>query len=204
MGIIRKVARAFKPEPPRVLGNDQLFDVAANASRSGTRLNVGCGTDYREGFINIDGSTTLPKVDKVIDISTDSLVNHFPEKSVDYILANDIVEHHFHWEAVKLMTDFFMLLKPGGLCEIRVPDCLHIMEAEGYTPELKLVLLFGGQDVPRGIDAEMDESRKKFPQYFCHKYGWSMERMANDLRKIGFSDFGMKGEASNFITIARR
>ncbi len=74
------------------------------------KLNVGCGTDYREGFVNIDGGSELSKVDKIIDISKDTLRAHFPDGSVDFILANDIVEHHFHWEASKILQDFFLIL----------------------------------------------------------------------------------------------
>ena len=92
------------------------------------KLNVGCGRDYREGFINIDGSNTLPKIDKVIDISSESLLSHFSESEIEYILANDIIEHHFHWEAVKILKDFFVLLKKGGIAEIRVPDSEFIIK----------------------------------------------------------------------------
>ena len=55
------------------------------------KLNVGCGTDYREGFINIDGSSELPKVDKVVfvvdrkdlDFQTTKEFNSFSDGSVD-------------------------------------------------------------------------------------------------------------------------
>jgi len=40
------------------------------------KLNIGCGTDYRKGFINVDGSNTLPRVDRIIDLEKESLRNH--------------------------------------------------------------------------------------------------------------------------------
>jgi predicted SAM-dependent methyltransferase len=164
------------------------------------KLNVGCGTDYREGFVNIDGSTSLPRIDKVIDISTESLLSHFKEGEVEYILANDIIEHHYHWEAVKLMKEFYTLLRPGGQAEIRVPDAEHIIKCWWYPMEKKLNYLFGGQDIPQGRDAEMDESRKKFPQYFCHKFGWTRQRMTKELQDIGFSKVRCQRARTNFIT----
>jgi predicted SAM-dependent methyltransferase len=139
------------------------------------KLNIGCGTDYREGFVNIDGSNTLPKVDKVIDISSESLLPHFNEGEVEYILANDIIEHHFHWEAVRVMKEFYALLVKGGQVEIRVPDSEIIIKSWRLSIEKKLNLLFGGQDIPQGCDQKMDESRKQFPQFFCHKFGWTMK-----------------------------
>jgi predicted SAM-dependent methyltransferase len=163
------------------------------------KLNVGCGTDYREGFVNIDGSKTLSKIDKVIDISTESLLSHFKEGTVDYILANDIIEHQFHWEAVRIMKDFHTLLRPGGKVEIRVPDAQYIIRSWRFSLDKKLNLLFGGQDIPQGRDAEMDESRKKFPQYFCHKFGWTMKSMDKELRDIGFSVVRCERAYTNFI-----
>ena len=79
-----------------------------------TKLNVGCGVDYRDGFINIDGSDRLPRVDLVLDFSRDELTSHFKPESVDFILSNDIIEHLFHWQAVRMLTNFFTILKPGG------------------------------------------------------------------------------------------
>ncbi len=168
------------------------------------KLNVGCGTDYREGFVNIDGSTRLPRVDRVIDISTDRLTCHFAAGSVDHILANDIVEHHYHWEAVALLQDFHTLLRPGGTAEIRVPDAAHIIRHWRMPMERKLTLLFGGQDIPQGRDAEMDQSRKQFPQYFCHKFGWTMDRMKLELSQIGFGQVICKRAHTNFITLATK
>jgi len=125
---------------------------------------------------------------------------HFNEGEVDYILANDIIEHHYHWEAVKLMQEFHALLKPGGQAEIRVPDAEHIIKSWRYSIDKKLNYLFGGQDIPQGRDAEMDESRKKFPQYFCHKFGWTRKLMKKELYAIGFSQVICKRARTNFIT----
>ncbi len=165
------------------------------------KLNIGCGTDYRDGFINIDGSNTLPRVDKIIDISSESRLPHFSNKEIEYILANDIIEHHYHWEAVRILKEFYSLLKKGGQAEIRVPDAELIIS--GSLPiNRKLNLLFGGQDIPQGHDPKMDESRKQFPQFFCHKYGWIMDAMKKELYDIGFSSVHCKKAGTNFIAYA--
>jgi hypothetical protein len=163
------------------------------------KLNVGCGADYREGFVNIDGSRTLRRIDKVVDISTTSLLSCFEAGTVSYILANDIIEHHFHWEAVRIMRDFYFLLAKDGQVEIRVPDSAYIIKTWSLSIELKLNLLFGGQDIPQGKTPAMDESRLKHPQYFCHKYGWTMATMSKELCSIGFSNVTCKRQGTNFI-----
>ena len=166
------------------------------------KLNIGCGTDYREGFINIDGSDTLPRVDKVIDISNVSLLSHFEKDEIEYIVANDIIEHHFHWEAVRIMKEFHLLLAKGGRLEIRVPDCEFIIRSWRFSIEKKLNLMFGGQDIPQGRDPQMDESRKQYPHFFCHKYGWTMASMKKELRAIGFSDVLCTRAGTNLIARA--
>lgn len=133
------------------------------------KLNVGCGFDYHDNFINIDGSDIIPKVDMVIDLSKHSLLEFFKENSIENILSNDFLEHHFHWEAVAIMRDYYKLLKLKGTLEMRLPDFGRITSPLHWhnlllSPQQKLTLLFGGQDVPQG---EKDiSSRKNFPRFF--------------------------------------
>lgn len=63
-------------------------------------------------------------------------------------------------------------------------------------------MLYGGQDIALGIDMEMDESRKKNPQFFCHKYGWTRRSMKAALQQIGFSKVTCKHAGPNFIAFA--
>lgn len=168
------------------------------------KLNIGCGTDYKDGFINIDGSYTLEKVDKVLDLDKESLLDHFQAKSVDFILANDVIEHHFHWQAIRLLTEFYKLLMPEKTAEIRVPDAQYIIESLQAPIEEKLRLLFGGQEISQGVDAIMDQSRMNYPQFFCHKYGWTMKDLKADLLKIGFNDVYCKRSETNFIAYATK
>lgn len=168
------------------------------------KLNVGCGTDYREGFINIDGSDELQKVDKVIDISSDPLTDYFNKSTIQFILANDILEHHFHWEAQRILREFYLLLAPGGEIELRVPDTEFIIKSWRIPLQRKIVLMYGGQDIGQGIDAEMDRSRKLFPQFFCHKYGWTRDSMTAELEDIGFKQISTQRANTNFIASAKK
>lgn len=166
------------------------------------KLNIGCGDSYIDGFINIDGSTEV-KTDKVIDISKDSLTNHFAENSVEYILASDILEHHFHWEAVQLLKDCLVILQKDGILDIRVPDCEHIINSQ-LPLEVKLTSLYGGQDVPQCNNAVMNESRKQYPEYFCHKYGWTKDRLRTHIYDIGYSGVEFKNADTNICCKARK
>jgi predicted SAM-dependent methyltransferase len=167
-------------------------------------LNIGCGSDYREGYINIDGSIALLKVDKQMDLNRESLLEHFEKNSIDFILANDIIEHFFHWEAVKMLKEFYAILKPTGKCEIRVPDTEYIIKSWRLPFAQKINLLYGGQDFPQGDNKEMNKSRKIKPQYFCHKYGWTRKTMEQELNGIGFSEIKTQSAGVNFIVFAEK
>jgi len=168
------------------------------------KLNIGCGTDYRDGFINIDGSSCLFKVDKIINLQTESLLDNFKRNSTDYILSNDIIEHFFRWEAINLLKEFYAILKPTGKCEIRVPDTEHIIKSWKIPVAQKIILLFGGQDIPQGNNKEMNDSRKQFPSFFCHKYGWTRKTMELELEKVGFSKIITQRAGFNFIAFAQK
>jgi hypothetical protein len=166
------------------------------------KLNIGCGQDYRDGFINIDGRDDLPKIDMLIHLGKNSLLDYFSAGSVDYLLANDFIEHHFHWQAVCLLEEFFLLLSTGGTLEMRLPDCDYIVHAEHIPIEQKITLLFGGQDIPQGESDPL--SRERFPEFFCHKYGYARETMRRELQALGFVDIQTSAAGTNFIILAKK
>ncbi|MGB7295227.1 MAG: methyltransferase domain-containing protein [Candidatus Aminicenantales bacterium] len=78
------------------------------------KLNLGCGTDHKEGYINVDISTHC-NPDKVWDLR-----KRIPLKgdSVSEIRAYNIVEH---LEVKDIMKEFYRVLKKGGLLDILCP-----------------------------------------------------------------------------------
>lgn len=79
------------------------------------KLNIGCGNDIREGFINLD-IAQLPGVDVVCDIENSLLP--FENHSFEYIICCDVLEHV---DYPKVLKEIHRVLKPDGVVEIRVP-----------------------------------------------------------------------------------
>tara|TARA_R110000868_G_scaffold408293_7_gene691059 strand:+ start:7709 stop:8254 length:546 start_codon:yes stop_codon:yes gene_type:complete len=79
------------------------------------KLNLGCGSDIRKEWINLD-IAKLDGVDIVHDIN--NLPLPFEGEHFDHILAQDILEH---LEYISLLKDLYRILKPNGTIEIRVP-----------------------------------------------------------------------------------
>lgn len=79
------------------------------------KLNLGCGNDIREGYVNLD-IAKLQGVDIVWDIN--KLPLPFKKEEFDEILCNDVLEHV---EYIPLLKDLHRILKKGGIIKIRVP-----------------------------------------------------------------------------------
>jgi hypothetical protein len=61
----------------------------------------------------------------------------------------------------------------------------------------KITLLFGGQDIPQG---EADpSSRKRYPEFFCHKYSYTQDAMKQELEAAGFKNIATRRDGTNFI-----
>lgn len=94
------------------------------------KLNLCCGDDYREGYINIDFASLRSdgkpiKVDLVHDI-TKGLP--YEDNSVDEIVFRESVEHFSRWWAPVLLKEFLRVLKKGALLDLTVPPALQQMK----------------------------------------------------------------------------
>jgi SAM-dependent methyltransferase len=87
------------------------------------KLNIGCGNDIKEGFINLD-ITQLPGVDVVCDIENSLLP--FENNTFEYIMCIDVLEHV---DYPKVLKEIHRILKPDGIVEIRVP---HFTSSNNY------------------------------------------------------------------------
>jgi SAM-dependent methyltransferase len=85
-----------------------------NAALS-TQLNLGCGHDIRDGWVNLD-SAGLPGVDVVHNL--DDLPIPLPDGRFTEIVCKDILEHV---DVVPVMAELHRLLAPGGRLRIQSP-----------------------------------------------------------------------------------
>jgi len=80
------------------------------------KLNLGCGRDYMEGYLNCDWSKEVG-ADKIVDLSKFPLP--FKDNSVEEIVINHVLEH-FH-EPIKFFGEFYRICKKNAIIKIRVP-----------------------------------------------------------------------------------
>lgn len=99
-----------------------------------TKLNVGSGKDYREGWVNVD---MHPKFNP--DVLGDIQKISFEDESFDEILAQDVIDHVTFHDCRKLIRKFHRWLKPGGTLNIHTPNLeqIGILAARGDHEALK-------------------------------------------------------------------
>jgi SAM-dependent methyltransferase len=87
------------------------------------KLNVGCGRDIRDGYVNIDGAD-LPGIDFIVDLDDCATTplplpdDHFQELELTHVL-----EHLRN--PLPLMQELYRVTAPGGRLLVRVPHASH-------------------------------------------------------------------------------
>lgn len=80
------------------------------------RLNLGCGRDIREGYINTD-YFKAKGVDKLLDLN--KFPYPFPKDFAEEIIMQDIFEHLE--DPIKVLEEIFRIAKDKAIIKIRVP-----------------------------------------------------------------------------------
>lgn len=107
------------------------------------KLNLGCGTDLRIGYINVDIRSDVG-ADLVHDIT-----RQFPYSDgvADEIVARDVIEHLTLSQQEQLFTELHRLLISGGNLHLRVPDIDDIFERFSQDPDTRNLFLYGDTSV---------------------------------------------------------
>jgi Methyltransferase domain len=142
------------------------------------RLHLGCGTDYREGWVNVDGN---PQVRADLYCSVESLPA-IRDGSAQVVEACHVLEHLTLTQACAALREWRRVLRDGGELFLELPDleaCIRILgqasDPQGF--DFGMIGLYGW---PPDID------REGVPQ--MHKWGWTRAALAEELRQAGFGE----------------
>ena len=79
------------------------------------KLNLGCGRDYKEEWVNLDFNKKV-RADVYADLEKDL---PFKDNYFDYVFAEHVLEHVKN--LIPLMAELKRICKPGAIIDIRVP-----------------------------------------------------------------------------------
>lgn len=102
-------------------------------------LNIGCGRDYRKGWLNIDISPNV-SVDFLMDIRKDLLPAK--DRTVDLIYISGVLEQiGSNDELLHVMKECYRVLDYGAVMQVVVPNARYAiahrdpMDVRKFTPE---------------------------------------------------------------------
>lgn len=150
-----------------------------------TKLNLGCGNDYRKGWVNVDFDKSI-KADFYFDLR-----EKFPldNNKFEYVLAQDVLEHFTKQDSHGFVAEIHRILKVGGKLELRVPNLYDIFDRFYDKPESLMLFIYG--DTKKG-------------ELGAHKFGYTRASLTNLLKSHGFENIKITEETTNFIVKATK
>lgn len=112
------------------------------------KLNVGCGFDHREGYVNVDMHARHEPdvVANVLDLAA------FPSGYYDELIAQDVLEHVTRFDVRKALFEWNRVLAIGGKIFVRTTELgglvrlLEVPEHQGIDDQERLIQnIFGTQ-----------------------------------------------------------
>jgi SAM-dependent methyltransferase len=160
-------------------------------------LNLGCGLDIREGYINIDVRKVHPKI-LVLDLEKE-LLKPFPDNSVEEIIAKDFIEH-LSWRVVEdFLRDCYRALKSGGRMYIQVPDMEAIAKKVILDPNFKYGELEGWKAISFWVYGAGDYGEPSF-----HKAGFTIPSLRRLLESMGLIVEDIRNDGGTNIQVWAR
>lgn len=115
------------------------------------KYNLGCGTDIRPGFINVD-IQRFPGVQKKANVMA---MPDIADASAEFIVAQHILEYIPRLMMIPTLKEWIRILQKDGVLEVRVTDLGELTKAMylnqvsgelGLHHEIVLSLIYGQQD----------------------------------------------------------
>lgn len=148
------------------------------------RLNLGCGFDKKDGFINIDAVDRF-NPDYTCDLS---IPLPFPKNSVHLIIATDLFEHFDKYLRYIVMENWANILKIGGKILLQVPNMEGILSLMGEIDTEVLMELIYGEN--------MIASQNYSWHFGNHKWGYTKRSLIEFGRIFGI-EFSIQSGPGN-------
>lgn len=135
----------------------------------GVRLNMGCGPFPMQGFTNIDQFEAVRP-----DLLCDVTALPYEPGTVSEIYAGHVLEHFRLDEGQKVLRYWLMLLKPGGLISVVVPDYDFLVKEYVKNPTPERLIEFNDTYIYSGL------------QRSPHQYAYSAALLEKCMKDAGF------------------
>jgi predicted SAM-dependent methyltransferase len=157
-------------------------DARKYANAKALKLNVGCGSNFKTGWINIDYSGNA---DLQLDMREPIPL---PSGSVQMIYSEHFFEHLDYPEAAKhFLSESFRVLEPGGTFSVGVPDTLWpLLDYANVGDGRYFQTAKAERWHPEWCKTRMEHINFHFRQGTEHRFAYDFETMEQALKEAGF------------------
>ncbi len=165
-----------------------------------TKLHLGCGQRYFEGYVNIDFPLSEHSVQRtsVADEFHDLLQLNYPAGSIAEVRLHHVFEHFTRGQACALLVGWNAWLRPGGVLHIEVPD---------FGRTARAVLSTFSSEQARGVGLRHIFGSQE-AGWAVHYEGFTKASLQATMRRFGFTPKEVKQErykdTYNLTVIAER
>jgi predicted SAM-dependent methyltransferase len=153
----------------------------AYATQSGLNLNIGCGANQKQGWVNID-------LFRDMDLSLDMRERiPLPNSSAKMIYSEHFFEHlDYPEDARKFIEECHRLLEPGGTISLGVPDTQWPLEAYVGPDDKGYFALVKEKWHPAWCRTRLEHINYHFRQGTEHRFAYDFETLRRVLAEAGF------------------
>ncbi len=154
------------------------------------KLQIGAGTNLREGWLN---TNYFPWQNNVLHLNA-AQTFPFADNSFDYIFSEHMIEHIDYNEGLMMLSECFRVLKPGGRIRLSTPDFQFLMAL--YTQEHNSTQQTYLQWMTDWMNERKDDSApytdpifilNNFVRDWGHQFIYDEKSLGFSLEKVGFS-----------------
>jgi predicted SAM-dependent methyltransferase len=172
----------------------------AYAGRTELRLNIGCGPNRKDGWVNID--IFSPQADLTLDMREPL---PFADGSATIIYSEHFFEHlDYPGITKRFLKESYRILKPGGTFSVGVPDTQWPLEAyvgpddRGYFPFAKAAWH------PAWCETRLEQINYHFRQDGEHRFAYDFETLHHALSEAKFANIRQRAFDGNLDTENRK
>jgi predicted SAM-dependent methyltransferase len=169
------------------------------AGQSDMKLNIGCGPNRKQGWVNID---LLPDVDLSLDMRE---AMPFSENSATIIYSEHFFEHLDYPEPAKrFLKECHRILKPGGIFSVGVPDTEWPLQAYVGPDDKNYFAWSKVNCLPEWCQTRIDDINYHFRQDGEHRFAYDYETLHHALMEAGFSNIRQRAFDAGLDNESRR
>lgn len=150
------------------------------------KLNLGCGKDYRPGWVNVDASRQV-KADFYFDLRKKF---PFKDNQFEFILAQDVLEHFTKEEGLRFLRECWRVLRSKGKIKIRTSNIYQIFKQFGEDEEVLIHFLYG--------------NTSKEGKWGAHKFGYTEKTLRKTFKLLGFKVESLVLKTTNLVCKAQK